>query len=169
MKNEQVAAAAEVQDQIEEKKEEVVDEFDYNLTNAKVLKELVKSEIDAQCLKVNLVTIPHKLYSGEDNCELDVRKNFVCQKCKNIPVAPIQVCMTCEHLYCNFCSANTEKCTFKKCKSESLKTQNIGRIIRNIMDQFLIKHNTCDGSECEEEYTYTKYVKHMEKECPQNK
>ena len=72
------AASAEVTDQIEEKKEEVVGDFDYSLTNATVLKDMIKSEIDAQCLKVNLVTIPHKLYSGEDNCELNVRKNFVC-------------------------------------------------------------------------------------------
>ena len=39
-----------------------------------------------------------------DAKEIQLEKNFACLKCKNIPIAPVQQCQSCDALYCDFCN-----------------------------------------------------------------
>lgn len=79
----------------------------------------------------------------EEN-ELDVKNNFSCVICKNIPFAPVMQCEECEYLYCSTerCLHGVTECQNKKCKkSKEFKTSKIGRILRNVMSNFEFKHN----------------------------
>jgi len=50
--------------------------------------------------------------------ELNVKKNFACTVCGNLPFAPVMQCDECEHLYCNNerCLQGINECQNKKCK-----------------------------------------------------
>jgi len=52
----------------------------------------------------------------EEN-ELDIKNNFACVICKNMPFAPVMQCDECEFLYCSLdrCLNGVTECSNPKC------------------------------------------------------
>ena len=56
------------------------------------------------------------ILNTEEN-ELDIKNNFACVICKNIPFAPVMQCNECEFLYCSLdkCLNGVKSCQNEKC------------------------------------------------------
>ena len=78
--------------------------FDLTKINEQSHTEKVQKYIDDECNKVKLFEIKLDLLVTPDAKEIQLEKNFACLKCKNIPIAPVQQCQSCDALYCDFCN-----------------------------------------------------------------
>lgn len=76
---------------------------------------------------------------------LEVKENFKCECCGDVPMQPVQMCEECEHVYCGDplrCLNGLQECANPECPKSSgeFSTSKCGRIIRNAMSTFEFKN-----------------------------
>jgi hypothetical protein len=104
---------------------------------------------------------------GKDVC----LKNFLCIKCKRLPIGGFDQCKSCDSIYCGNCSLKHklqgEACLFKKCRGDGeLSVANASRIVKGVVDTFEV-HHACNKDSEPLVKSVESLNNHLKHECDQ--
>ena len=122
----------------------LTDHIDHQLLSKDVetfIKQAEKSMIEN--IGPGKIILPFDDLINLERSDIDIKSNFACMICKNVPLAPATQCDECEMLYCstNLCLNGVTECVNDKCpKQKKFATSRISRIIRNVMSYFEFNH-----------------------------